>query len=168
MMKRLGWLIGSPSFGAIYPALHALLEEGQVTVKVISREDRPPRKLYTITDSGRQALTAWVAELDGTGNSLRTFVQRLILVGDYDHPERLLAHLQQRREAVTSQRKALTQLASDLDLDAGTGHRLATEYGLATASAELDWLDGAIARLSISREGESPDSRPEQTLTTSA
>lgn len=168
MMKRLGWLIGSPSFGAIYPALHALLEEGQVTVRVISREDRPPRKLYSITEVGRQALTEWVAGLDGASGSLRTFIQRLILVGDYDHPGRLLAHLQQRRDAVTTQHEALTQLASDLDAEAGIGHRLAMEYGLATASAELDWLDRAIARLSAGRKGDSPEPKPEQTLTTSA
>ncbi len=148
MMKRLGWLIGNPSFGAIYPALHALLEEGQVTVEVISRPDRPPRKLYSITEAGKEALTQWVAGLDGANGSLRTFIQRLILVGDYDHRGRLLAHLRQRQEAVTTQHQALTQAASDLGVDAGTGHCLAIEYGLATASAELDWLDRAIARLS--------------------
>lgn len=168
MMKRLGWLIGSPSFGAIYPALHALLAEEQVTVEVISRPDRPPRKLYSITEAGRQALTGWVAGLDGTNGSLRTFIQCLILVGDYDHIDRLLAHLRQRREAIVHHHQALTHAASDLNVDAGIGHRLAIEYGLATASAELDWLDRAIARLSRDKEGDSPEPKPEQTLTTSA
>lgn len=167
MMKRLGWLIGSPSFGVIYPALHALLEEGQVTVEVISRPDRPPRKLYSITEAGKQALTAWVAGLDGSNGSLRTFIQHLILVGDYDHIGRLLAHLRQRREAASTHHEALTQAASDLSVDAGIGHRLAMEYGLATARAELAWLDGAIARLSSDREKDSPEPRPEQTRTTS-
>lgn len=168
MMKRLGWLIGSPSFGAIYPALHALLEEGQVSVEVISRPDRPPRKLYSITEAGKKALTEWVAGLDGTSDSLRTFIQHLILVGDYDHTGRLLAHLQQRREAVATHHKALTQAASGLNVSAGIGHRLAIEYGLATASSELDWLDRAIARYSPDREGDSPYARSEQTRTTSA
>jgi DNA-binding PadR family transcriptional regulator len=168
MMKRLGWLIGSPSFGAIYPALHTLLEEGQVTVEVISRPDRPPRKLYSITETGRQALTEWVAGLDGSNGTLRAFIQRLILVGDYDHRDRLLAHLRRRREAVISHHEALTQATSDLAVNAGIGHRLAVDYGLATASAELDWLDKAIARLSPDTEGDSPETKTEQTLTTSA
>jgi DNA-binding PadR family transcriptional regulator len=167
MMKRLGWLIGSPSFGAIYPALHALLAEEQVTVEVISRPDRPPRKLYSITETGKRALTEWVARLDGTNGSLRTFVQRLILVGDYDHPDRLLAHLRQRRDTVSGHHRALQRAASDLAVDTGIGHRLAVEYGLATASAELDWLHRAIGRLSPDKEGDSPEPRPEQTLTTS-
>jgi len=155
-MKRLGWLIGSPSFGAIYPALHALLEDGQVTVEVISRPDRPPRKLYSITETGKQALTAWIASSDAANGSLRTFIQRLILVGDYDSTGGLVAHLRQRRDAVATQHLALKQAAADLGGDAGMGRRLAMDYGLATASAELDWLDRAITRLSLDTEGDSP------------
>jgi DNA-binding PadR family transcriptional regulator len=73
-MKRLGWLIGSPSFGAIYPALHALLENERVTVEVVSRPDRPPRKLYSITETGRQALGEWIATSDSSHESLRLFI----------------------------------------------------------------------------------------------
>jgi DNA-binding PadR family transcriptional regulator len=148
-MKRLGWLIGSPSFGAIYPALHTLLENEQVTVEVVSRPDRPPRKLYSITATGKQALGEWIATSDSSHESLRVFIQRLILVGDYDSTSGLLVHLQQRREAVTAHRSALEQAAAKPNRESGIGHRLAIDYGLATADAELDWLDSAITRLSL-------------------
>jgi DNA-binding PadR family transcriptional regulator len=148
-MKRLGWLIGSPSFGAIYPALHALLEEGQVTVEVVSRPDRPPRKLYSITEIGKQALGEWIATSDSSHESLRLFIQRLILVGDYDSTSGLLAHLRQRREAVAAHRSTLEQAAARSNTETGRGHRLAIDYGLATADAELDWLDSAIMRFSL-------------------
>ena len=36
-LKSLSWLIGSPSFGSLYPALHALLKDELVTVKVAPR-----------------------------------------------------------------------------------------------------------------------------------
>jgi len=147
-MKRLGWLIGSPSFGAIYPALHALLENEQVSVEVVSRPDRPPRKLYSITETGRQTLGEWIATSDSSHESLRLFIQRLILVGDYDSTSGLLAHLRQRREAVVAHRSALEQAAARPNTEAGMGHRLAIDYGLATADAELDWLDSAIMRFS--------------------
>jgi PadR family transcriptional regulator AphA len=55
-LKSLSWLVGNPSFGSLYPTLHALREEGLVTVEVAPRQDRPPRKIYTITDAGKQAL----------------------------------------------------------------------------------------------------------------
>jgi len=51
-LKGLGWLVDSPSFGSLYPALHALLESGLVTVEVVPHHDKPPRKIYTITEKG--------------------------------------------------------------------------------------------------------------------
>jgi len=42
-LKSLSWLIDSPSPGSLYPALHILLEDGLVTVEVVSRQDKPPR-----------------------------------------------------------------------------------------------------------------------------
>ncbi|MBN1640548.1 MAG: PadR family transcriptional regulator [Anaerolineae bacterium] len=147
-MKRLSGLLGSPSFGAIYPALHALLEDGLVTVAVEARSDRPPRKTYSLTDDGRRALQMWVAQPDNANGSIRAFVMRLILVGDHDR-EALTAHLQQRREIVAAHRSALETADGDGEGEGGPGQRLATAYGLATADAELNWLDATLARLSI-------------------
>jgi DNA-binding PadR family transcriptional regulator len=59
-LKSLSWLIDSPSSGSLYPALHILLEDGLVTVEVVSRQDKPPRKIYSITETGRQAMREWV------------------------------------------------------------------------------------------------------------
>src|SRR6266567_4252023 len=44
----------------IYPELAHLEEEGYVTHQVIVQEDRPQKKLYTITRTGNRALQAWV------------------------------------------------------------------------------------------------------------
>jgi PadR family transcriptional regulator AphA len=43
------------SFGSIYPALSRLTDEGMVSVRSESQEKRPDRKVYSITDAGRQA-----------------------------------------------------------------------------------------------------------------
>ena len=56
VFKSLGSLMGSPSFGAIYPALHTLLEDGLATVETTTQANKRIRKIYTITDAGRQAL----------------------------------------------------------------------------------------------------------------
>jgi PadR family transcriptional regulator AphA len=153
-MKRLGWLLGSPSFGAIYPALHALLEDELVTVEVQARSDRPPRKTYSLTESGIEALQAWVAQPDSSNGNIRAFVMRLILVGNHDKSG-LAAHLRQRREAVAAHRIALETAHDGQPDENGLGQRLATEYGLATASAEIDWLDATLARLSVDPERDS-------------
>ncbi len=41
-------------FGSIYPALNALLSDGLVTCKIQSQSGRPDKKIYAITDAGRQ------------------------------------------------------------------------------------------------------------------
>ena len=46
----------------IYPELARLEEGGLVTHRVVEQEDRPDKKVYEITASGRDALKAWVAE----------------------------------------------------------------------------------------------------------
>lgn len=44
------------SYGSIYPALTRLTEEGLVTWSEHTQEGRPDKKVYSITDAGREAL----------------------------------------------------------------------------------------------------------------
>lgn len=113
-LKSLSWLVGSPSFGSLYPTLHALREEGLVTVEVASRQDKPPRKIYTITDAGKQALRGWMDQPVAAEASLRTFVMRLILSGNLSYTG-LIAHLQQRRSQVATYQVTLRQMVESLD-----------------------------------------------------
>ena len=46
----------------IYPALSRMAEEGLLTVEVEYQEDRPNRKVYTITDAGCEELQRWLQE----------------------------------------------------------------------------------------------------------
>lgn len=43
-------------FGSIYPALASLADSGLVTCRVIPQEGKPVRKVYSITDRGREEL----------------------------------------------------------------------------------------------------------------
>jgi DNA-binding PadR family transcriptional regulator len=85
-LKSLSWLIDSPSFGSLYPALYALLEDGLVTVEVVSRRDKPPRKIYSITEASRQAMREWVERPVAPDVSLKAFLMRLILASNLSHP----------------------------------------------------------------------------------
>ena len=143
-LKSLSWLIDSPSFGSLYPALHALLEDDLVTVEILSRQDKPPRKIYTITEKGRQVLQEWMDRPVAPGASLKAFVMRLILASNLSHAG-LIAHLEQRRAQVAAHRLALEQTAQAMDDGMDLGERLALDYGLAVAAAELAWLDQTLA-----------------------
>lgn len=146
-LKSLSWLVGSPSFGSLYPTLHALREEGLVTVEVAPRQDKPPRKIYTITDAGKQALRGWMDQPVAAEASLRAFVMRLILSGNLSYTG-LIAHLQQRRSQVAIYQVALKEMVESLDGTMDSGRRLAFGYGLALATAELAWLDSTLELLS--------------------
>ena len=146
-LKSLSWLIDSPSFGSLYPALHALLENGLVTVEVVSRQDKPPRKIYSITESGRQVLQEWLDQPIGSGVSLKAFLMRLVLASNLSQAG-LVAYLEQRRTQVAAHQLDLEQTAGVMDEGMDLGERLVLEYGLAVAAAELDWLDSTLAQLS--------------------
>jgi DNA-binding PadR family transcriptional regulator len=47
------------NFGQVYPTLDRLRREGCVSQDVVSQDDRPDRKVYTLTAHGRAELEAW-------------------------------------------------------------------------------------------------------------
>ncbi len=147
LLERFSWLIGSPSFGSLYPTLHSLLGEGLVTVEVIPREDQIPRKIYTITETGRRQLREWVDQPAAPDTHLKAFITRLILANNLS-AGRLVRHLEQRRSQVTDHRTALKQATDTLGRKGDRGQYLALDYSLALADAELAWLDRTLERLS--------------------
>lgn len=50
------------SFGSIYPTLARLEQEGLVTLREETHPGKPSRKIYSITDAGRQALVEALSE----------------------------------------------------------------------------------------------------------
>lgn len=153
-LRSLGWLLGNPSFGTIYPALHALLEDGLVTVQVVPHATRPARKIYTITQSGQQVLETWVAQSASNHVGLRSFIMHLILTGN-DRSDRLPGYLEQRKEAVLAHRASLAQATEALENHVSAGEKVAIDFGLAIAEAELAWLDAHLAPLPTNQDTES-------------
>ncbi len=141
LLKGLEWLIGSPSFGSLYPALHALREAGLVTVTTVTREGKPPRKIYTITATGQAALQTW-AEVPATAKTLKDFVMQLILASSFS-PERMRTLLQQRQAHIAEQYIALQRMRENGEF-AGIEGQLALDYALALAASELQWLEQTI------------------------
>lgn len=146
-LKSLDWLAGSSSFGSIYPALHALLANGLVTVDVVYHQDRPPRKIYSITEVGRQVLQEWINQPVASSASMRAFLMRLMLASNFSQ-DGLITHLKQRRSQVEVQHATLEQIARAQDEMTDLGQRLVLDYGLAVAMTELAWLDRTLERLS--------------------
>lgn len=147
MFSGLRWLADTPSYGSLYPTLHALLEEGLVTVNVEPGEGKPPKKLYSLTEAGHAALRSWLQKPSSSEFSIKAFVRQLIMAGSLSSDE-LKAHLVKRRAQVIDYLSRPEhgedpgeELRDDL------GRKLAHDYGAAIAKAELDWLDSQLAEL---------------------
>jgi DNA-binding PadR family transcriptional regulator len=154
-LECLGWLVGNPSFGAIYPALHALLKDGLVTLEIVAYETKPPRKIYSITASGKHVLDEWVHRPLLAGASTRAFVMRLLLASHLSH-DGLVAHLRQRHQQVAEQREALQRTIDGADPSTDLGQRLAFDYGMTVASSELAWLEDLTTTLENQRIPKEP------------
>jgi hypothetical protein len=92
-------------------------------------------------------LQKWVNQPVVPGASLKAFLMRLMLVSNFSHAG-LIAYLEQRRSQVEVQHTALEQVTENQDETTDLGQRLALDYGLAVAMAELAWLDHTLERLS--------------------
>ena len=146
MLKSLSWLIGEPSFGSLYPALKALEQDDLVTMELEERANKPSRKLYNITEAGIRTLDEWISQPAGPNASLKAFVMRLILADNLSQSA-LITQLYQRRAQIAAHRVALEDNTWQTDDGADSAQRMALEYGLALANAELAWLDDALDRL---------------------
>jgi len=150
-LENLDWLISTPSFGSLYPNLHALLKDELVTVNVMRNGDNPPRKVYSITDAGHEALQDWINEPFDPDASLRGFLMRLMLANNLSRAD-LIDCLQQRRSQVAAHQLQLKEekfsIDNEEDDSSALSKSLAHEYGLAVAKAELAWLDRKLQELS--------------------
>ena len=152
-LGSLDWLVGSPSFGSVYSNLHALLEDGLVEVEVIQNEDRPSRKVYSITEAGTRVLQEWISEPFDPSGSLEAFLRRLMLANSLSDDD-LVACLRRRRSQVAAYRAALEPATEAQDEALRLGQDLAFDFALTAARTEIAWLDRALECLSQERPQE--------------
>lgn len=80
MKKPIGFFWQAPH-SQIYPELARLEELGYVQHEVIVQEDRPSKKLYTLTEEGRAALKVWVTEPPAPAAARNEFLVKAYAIG---------------------------------------------------------------------------------------
>jgi hypothetical protein len=70
-----------------------------------------------------------------------------LILADIFSQDMLIVHLEQRRDQVIAHRTTLEETTRTLDQEKASRRRLAAEYGLALANAELTWLDSTLDRI---------------------
>lgn len=127
-----------------YAALDRLCAEGLVDVQQEQHGNRPPRKVYSITEAGsarflallRESLRA-VDDLRGARDVALSFLDELPLA-------EAIAALEER---LVTRRAELATLEEHAPRHLGLGVSLAVDHVVALTRADVAWLEGALERL---------------------
>lgn len=153
----------------IYRELRRLEENGYVSGEEASGRAGPKRRIYTLTDRGRDALADWLASpIDAV--RYKDEVSLRVWTAELFPPGALAAYLssviEQWRESLEHQVMSLAALRSDPESDRADvrARCMAIEYSVTITQARLNWARQTL--LSVEALPLKPD--PEQTTAGSA
>jgi DNA-binding PadR family transcriptional regulator len=133
--------------GSIYDTVERLEEGGFITSQAPSREGRrPERTVYTITDTGRDEITAWLRDLlTQPVNEYPQFAAALafLAVLDKDEVVRLLQVRTAKLEGEIAESEHLLEHLTNA-LAIPRLFLVEIEYGVVVSRAELDWVRSLI------------------------
>jgi len=126
--------------GQLYPMLRKLAEQGLIVGERIEQEDRPDKRVFTLSEAGAGELDTWLDEplLPQAGRSalfLRFMVVALV------RPQMRAAFLQQQRHALLA---FIGQVVADREKHRGSDDLASSALREATilhAEADLKWIE---------------------------
>lgn len=143
-------LICSHSAGSVQNALAKLEREGKITARDTSA-GRRPKKLFTITQAGQSAFSAWIARPMQAGKGKNMELSRLFFAG-LARPEERLAAVRDYIRQMEEIRDVLRAIQAHVphpdapSLPPGTDwpqvlrfQRYTIQYGIDAAEFELGW-----------------------------
>ncbi len=138
----------SLSYGSIYHALAKMAEEGLLTEAITESSQRgPDRKLYELTEQGRQEFAAGVRDLWWRYKPAIDRMSTAIAFMDVLPTDELLAALRRRAQGF---RLALDQYPEWIRLKLEHAPAFVAEslhLGRAKDEAELAWIEGVIEKI---------------------
>lgn len=144
----------------IYRTLSRLTEQGYAVMEKVPQEDRPDRKVYHITESGREELMRWLSGPTPMGSPHSAPLIQVFFAGQFSDQEALVKF----EEYASIMRSILAQYDQVKDhmgpfLEEIPSERehffwlLTLENGIAVMQANLAWAESAIERI---KSGEVP------------
>ena len=154
LVKRFNKSVNSfwnASHQQIYKALAQLETAEQVTFEKIEQENRPNKKIYSLTLTGRQALQTWIAQ-SGAIAPIKSELLTKLSVGYLVPTDTLLTTLdtyyQQHKEKVKSYQTVAKQYAQSPQLTREQQFQyLSLRAGIRQHLAWLSWCEEAMAFL---------------------
>jgi DNA-binding PadR family transcriptional regulator len=135
--RMFGEAYPSPNIGQIYVTLQRLERDGLVSSQDVVQQTRPNKRVYELTDTGREAVANWI-ERPSDGPRIRDdFFVKLALSPLAGATDRLALINRQRRDYL-NQMRGLSAIASSTEPGIA---RLLVEGAMLHLQADLDWLE---------------------------
>jgi DNA-binding PadR family transcriptional regulator len=128
--------IHATSYGSIYPALGKMERDGLVDCTALAQEKRPDKKLYRLTEKGRQAFLEALLE-PPAADRVRSDFLFLLFFAQLLPKDRLAVLLDQR---IAWYREALERMQGCDAENQAPGPRFVHGLGLCVYEAALDYL----------------------------
>jgi DNA-binding PadR family transcriptional regulator len=126
----------TPNIGQIYVTLQRLARDGLVRSQDVVQTARPNKRVYELTDTGREAVANWLDKPSQGPRVRDDFFMKLALSQLTDAADRLALINRQRRHYL-SQMRSLSELAESQD---GRVPGLLIEGAMLHLQADLEWL----------------------------
>ncbi len=130
----------SAGYGSIYPALSSLAADGLVECEEIAQEGKPDRKLYRITEAGREQL---VAALDkpNPSHKVRSEFLATIWFAHLMTDEQVHAVLSHRMNEIAEYLKMFETLEQEVSADTPAGTRFVCGCGKTVMQALQNYIE---------------------------
>jgi len=138
----------SPAKSHVYTELRRLARLGLATEERVQQESRPNKRVYAITDEGREVLELWLTEGPSEPDHVRSAFTVRMFFGNLASRSSIIARVEeQRRNAertLAELRAAETEIKDD---DSLFFPYLTLKAGLAYSEAEIRWADETLVAL---------------------
>lgn len=138
----------------VYPELSRLMEEELVTCQVVIQGEKMEKKLYTITEKGRQELLDWLMEDEPLGPTPKDVFRLRIYFSDFMTTEETRKHLKSQIKKHTDKCRYLCDIMeqshNSLPPQAGTrecGDFMVLEGAILRERSYIEWLENCLKRV---------------------
>lgn len=145
------------SYGRIYPLLGNLEAEGLVTARLHKQKGKPDRRVYNITDRGREVLRGWLLA-PSQPMQIRNETTLKFLLGANLTVDESLAPIERLHQQQLEAKQALAGQVTEIEAEADGSVRF--EYFFLTArlgqllnDARIQWCREVLARLRPRKPG---------------
>ena len=143
----------SPARSQVYTELRRLAEHGYATEREVDQTSRPDKRVYSITESGEDALRDWLENTPTADDVIKSHLLLKVFFGNRMDRSTLIDEVRRYRSEAVRFRAMLHELRDECAGEPGSLFVfLTTGLGIAHSHADESWADEAIGMLESADE----------------